>query len=77
MDYKLELDPPLQLEGFPDQELLNLGLSDMAYIRSVRVDGDLRYMVHAADGTPISAVDTHDSAVAAVFGHDLELATVH
>jgi len=77
MTYKQELDPPLKLEGISDQEFLTLGIHDMAYIRRVDMDGDISYMVHAADGTPISSMDDKGSALAAILTNDLEPITLH
>ena len=77
MNYKQELNPPLQLDGLSDQELLNFGIHDLAYIRQVRVGDDVSYIIHAADGTPISSMEDRASALAAILGNDLEPITLH
>ena len=77
MAYKQELDPPLKIDALTDQELLTYGIHDLAYIRQVRVDGDVSYMIHAADGTPISSMDDRASALAAIISNELEPATLH
>ena len=77
MTYKQELDPPLNIDALSDQELLTYGIHDMAYIRQIRVDGDVSYMVHAADGTPLSTMDDRASALAAILSNELEPATLH
>jgi len=77
MTYKQELNPPLSLEGISDQDLLNLGIHDLAYIRQVIIGGDVSYMIHAADGTPISSMEDRASALAAILGNDLEPVTIH
>lgn len=77
MTYKQELDPPLNLEGISDKEFLNLGIHDMAYIRRVDMNGDVSYMIHAADGTPISTMEDKGTALAAVLTNDLQPATLH
>ncbi len=81
MTYKQELDPPLnldvKLEAMQDQDLLNLGIHDLAYIRQVRVDDKVSYMIHAADGTPISSREDRASALATILGNDLEPTTLH
>ena len=77
MTYKQELNPPPSLEGLSDKDLLNLGIHDLAYIRQVRVGEDVSYMIHAADGTPISSMEDRASALAAILGNDLEPVTIH
>ena len=77
MTYKQELNPPLSLDGFSEQDFLQLGMQDLAYIRQVRIGGDVSYMIHAADGPPISSMDDRASALPAILGNDLEPATVH
>jgi len=77
MTYKQELDPPLTLDGLSDQDFLTFGLHDMAYIRRVDMNGDISYMVHAADGTPISTMEDKGSALAAVLTNDLTPITLH
>jgi len=77
MTYKQELNPPLNLEGISDQDFLTLGIHDLAYIRRVHVGEDISYMIHAADGTPISSMDDKGSALAAILTNDLEPITLH
>ncbi len=77
MSYKQELDPPLKIDAISDQDLLTFGIHDMAYIRQVRIGGDVSYMIHAADGTPMSSMDDRASALAAILGNDLEPISLH
>lgn len=77
MTYKQELDPPLMLKGISDQDFLTFGIHDFAYIRRTRVENDVTYMIHAADGRPISAMDDKSSALAAILRNDLEPITLH
>lgn len=59
------------------QDFRNFGVQEVAYIRPVLVENRKAYAIHAADGTPLSVMDTHDTAVIAVRHNDLEPATVH
>ena len=77
MTYKQELNPPLKLHGISDQDFLTLGIHNLAYIRRVETDGDISYMIHAADGTPISSMEDKSSALAAILTNDLEPITLH
>ena len=77
MTYKQELNPPLKIDAISENDLLNFGVQDLAYIRKVNVGKDLQYMIHAADGALISSVQDHNSALAAVLRNDLELTALH
>ncbi len=59
------------------QDLLTLGLEQIAYIRPVEIGGDTAFAVHAADGTRIAIMKSHDLAVAAIRHHELEAMSVH
>ena len=54
-----------------------LGMSDLAYVKPVLVDGKLAYAIHAADGTSMAVVNDRDLAFAAIRQHDLEAVDVH
>lgn len=54
-----------------------LGLADVAYIKTVTVEGGIAYAVHAADGTGMAVIDDRDVAFATVRQHDLEPVSVH
>ena len=54
-----------------------LGMSDLAYVKSVEVDGRVAYAIHAADGTNMAVVDDRGLAFAAIRQHDLEAVAVH
>lgn len=66
VDYLLE-----QARDMTGQELLTLGLSHVAYCRSVIQNGNLVIAIHAADGTPMAIVDDEESALEAIFEHEL------
>jgi hypothetical protein len=67
----------IALKSLTRQDFLNFGMQQVAYIRPVRVQNRQAYAIHAADGTPLSVMDTIDTAVIAVRHNDLEPATVH
>ncbi len=64
-------------KGLSPQDFRNFGVQEMAYIRPVTVQNKKAYAIHAADGTPLSVMDTHDTAIIAVRHNDLEVVTVH
>lgn len=59
------------------QDLCSFGLEDIAYIKSVTVDGQKLHAIHAADGTPLTVVSERDLAFATVRQHDMNPASVH
>jgi hypothetical protein len=60
----------------PDQ-LAQLGVSQLAYVKPVLANGVPAYAIHAADGTPMALAPSVDLAVAAVRQHDMLAALVH
>ena len=58
-------------------DLGKYGIDTTAYIKSVTIDGQRFYSVHAADGTPLTMMAGRDLAFATVRQHDLEAASVH
>ena len=59
------------------RELALFGMQDLAYVKTVVVNGTLAYAVHAADGTQIALLADRDVAFATVRQHDLEPLSVH
>jgi hypothetical protein len=59
------------------QDLMVLGLNQIAYIRPVVENGQHLFAVHAADGTRLGILPTRDMAVGALLQHDLEPVALH
>ena len=59
------------------EQLGQLGVSQIAYIKSVTVDGAAAFAVHAADGTPMAIIPDRATAFAAVVQHEMFPASVH
>lgn len=59
------------------QDLMLLGLGDVAYIKPVETDERTAYAVHAADGREIAVMFDRDLAFAAVRQNALEPLSVH
>jgi len=60
-----------------DQQLAKLGLSEIAYIKPVIVNGEQAFAIHAADGTPMAVAGDAEVAVAAIRQHEMMPALVH
>lgn len=59
------------------EDFLTFGVHDWAYIRPVSMkDGKMSYAIHAADGTPLSVMESLEQATLALKQNDLQSATV-
>lgn len=58
-------------------QLLQLGVSELAYVKQVDLDGDVAFAIHAADGEPMAVAADRDLAVAAILQHEMVPALVH
>ena len=60
-----------------EQQLAALGVSHIAYIKPVLVNGAQGFAIHAADGTPMAVAGDREIAVAAVLQHEMHPLSVH
>ena len=60
-----------------NSDLGSFGIEDIAYVKSVTIDGQKLHAIHAADGTPLTVVSERDLAFATVRQHDMLPASVH
>ena len=67
----------LSMHHLSARDLGSLGLEDMAYVKSVTVDGQKLHAIHAADGTPLTVVTERELAFATVRQHEMQPASVH
>lgn len=54
-----------------------LGLDEIGYIRPHRINDQIAWVLHAADGTTVTVQRDPSSALHAAYANDLILATVH
>ncbi len=59
------------------QDLMALGVSDIAYIKPAEIDGQKVFAIHTAEGTQVAVAPSREAAVAIVLRHDLEPLSVH
>jgi hypothetical protein len=60
-----------------EEQLAALGVSRIAYVKPVMVNGVQGFAIHAADGTPMAVAGNRDVAVAAVMQHEMLPLSVH
>lgn len=65
------------IEGISPQDLLNLGMNEVAYIKPAVVEGRSVIAIHAANGAAITSTDTRDKAIALIKQNDLEPMPLH
>ena len=59
------------------EQLAQLGLQQIAYVKPVVVNGTAAFAIHAADGTPMAIAGDRDVAIAAIQQHELVATQVH
>lgn len=68
---------PFDVRHLSEQQLAALGVSQIAYVKPVMVNGVRGFAIHAADGTPMAVAGKWDVAVAAVMQHEMLPLSVH
>jgi hypothetical protein len=58
-------------------QLAKLGVSQIAYVKAVLLNGESAFAIHAADGTPMAVTEDRDTAFAAIRQHEMLPAMVH
>jgi hypothetical protein len=59
------------------EQLGQLGLQQIAYVKPVVVNGTAAFAIHAADGTPMALADGLEVAFAAIVQHEMVPTQVH
>ena len=59
------------------EQLARLGVSQIAYVKPVQLNGAIAYAIHAADGTPMAVAGDRDLAIAAVVQYEMLATLVH
>jgi hypothetical protein len=69
--------PQLDIRHISAEQLAGLGVSQIAYVKPVLLNGARVYAIHAADGTPMAVAGGRDLAIAAVVEHEMLASLVH
>ena len=59
------------------EQLAKLGVSQLAYVKPVLVNGAAAFAIHAADGTPMAVAGDREVAMAAILQHEMVASLVH
>lgn len=65
------------LHNLTTDQLMLLGMADLAYVKSVLLDGHEAFAIHAADGSPMAMAADRALAMAAIVQHEMVPALVH
>ncbi len=68
---------PVDIRHLSAQQLQVLGMTQLAYVKPVTVDGAAAFSIHAADGTPMALAGDRDVAFAAIRQHEMMPILVH
>ena len=59
------------------EQLAQLGMQQIAYVKPVVLNGEHGFAIHAADGTPMAVAGNREVAIAAIMQHEMVPAQVH
>ena len=59
------------------QDLMSLGVNDVAYVKRVTVQGATRYAAQSAEGQTLFLAPSEQVAVAGILRHDLTPVALH
>ncbi len=65
------------LRSLSPEQLGKLGVTQVAYVKPVVVNGTAGFAIHAADGTPMALAGDRAVAVAAINQHEMHAVSVH
>lgn len=79
MAMKLEIDAvaDFDIRKMTTEQLMQLGMADLAYVKPVVYDGQEAFAIHAADGSPMAMAADRAMAMAAIVQHEMVPALVH
>jgi len=67
----------IDIRNLTQAQLMQLGMSQLAYVKPVWMDGTTAFAIFAADGSPMAVAADCDLAVAAIVQHEMVPALVH
>lgn len=67
----------MNVHNISAEQLGQLGMRQLAYLRPVLVEGNACIAIHAADGTPLALAGDVDQAVQAIIQHEMVPVAVH
>lgn len=66
-----------RIRALTPQDMLMLGIKEMAYVKDIEVDGETAAALFAANGQQIAVMEDRQAAVATAWQNGLSPMTVH
>ena len=76
-DEAVGADVMIDIRHLSADQLQQLGVSQLAYVKRVTLNGSTAYAIHAADGSPMAVAGDLDLAVAAIRQHEMVPSLLH
>ena len=78
-DTAIQVNEPavIDVRHLSEEQLAALGMSHIAYVKPVVVNGEAGFAIHAADGTPMALAGDRATAMAAIVQHEMLPLSVH
>jgi hypothetical protein len=76
-NHSLKADSSFEPPHMSVQDFIDWGLSEVAYVKPVDMDGRTVYAVFAANGQQLGLMENRTTALAALFQNDLEPISLH
>ena len=67
----------IDIRHLTEDQLMQLGMAHLAYVKPVVLNGQTAFAIHAADGSPMAMAADCDLAMAAIVQHEMQPAMVH
>ena len=67
----------IDVRSITQAQLAQLGVSQLAYVKPVTLNGAAMFAIHAADGSPMAVAEDRDLALAAIVEHEMIPTLVH
>ena len=67
----------IDIRHMSTEQLARLGVSQIAYVKPVMMNGARAWAIHAADGSPMAVAGEQQLAIAAILQHEMAAALVH
>ncbi len=69
--------PTVDVRHITPDQLQQLGVSHLAYVKPIMLNGAAMFAIHAADGSPMAVAEDRNLAVAAIVQHEMAAMLVH
>ena len=67
----------IDVRQITQDQLQQLGVSQLAYVKKVMLNGTAMFAIHAADGSPMAVAEDRNLALAAIVEHEMIPTLVH